>query len=325
VYLDPTGDRVTDADALERIKALAIPPAWADVWICPSGTGHLQALGTDAAGRRQYLYHQRWRQRRDQEKFDRVVRFARSLPKLREVVARDIGGEEMARERVLACAVRLVDRGLFRVGSESYAEEHGTVGVATIGKDHVTIRGDTLVFDYPGKGGKRVTQFVADPDVLEIVRVLKRRRGGGDELLAYRRGRGWVDVRSDDVNEYIKEAAGGDYSAKDFRTWHGTVLAAVALAVSAPASRSRTARKRAAAWAVKEVARQLGNTPAVCRASYIDPRVFDRYRAGVTIGGVLDAVGAEPFQEPELRAAIEAAVLDLIAGDEDSNALERVA
>jgi DNA topoisomerase-1 len=200
------------------------------------------------------------------------------------------------------------------------------VGVATLHKDHARVDGGTAVFDYPAKCGKRVVQAVPDPDVVEVVRTLKRRRGpGDDELLAYRRGRTWVDVRSEDVNQYIKDAAGDDHSAKDFRTWHGTVLAAVALAVSAPASRSPTARKRAATWAVKEAARSLGNTPAVCRAAYIDPRVFDRYRAGVTIAGVIDAVGAEPFTEPQLQARVEAAVLDLLAGEYDSGALERVA
>ncbi len=325
MYLDPSGTRITDPEVVERIRGLAIPPAWKDVWICPHHMGHLQAVGTDAAGRRQYLYHPRWRERRDQEKYDRVIRFARALPRLRKAVSRDIAGPDMTRERVLACAVRLIDRGYFRIGSEVYAEEHGTVGVATLKRDHARIEGGAAVFDYPAKGGKRVTQAVSDPEVVEVVRTLKRRRGGGEELLAYRRGRTWVDVRSDDVNEYIKEAAGDDHSAKDFRTWHGTVLTAVALAVSAPASRSRTARKRAVRWAVTETARSLGNTPAVCRASYIDPRVFDRYRAGVTIAGVIEAVGAEPFTEPQLQAQVEAAVLDLIAGESDSEALERVA
>jgi DNA topoisomerase-1 len=326
VYLDAVGVRVTDPEALERIRALAIPPAWTDVWICPHPMGHLQAVGTDAAGRRQYLYHSRWRERRDQEKYDRVVRFARALPRLRTVVARDIRAAGMPRARVLACAVQLIDRGYFRIGSEAYAEEHGTVGVATLHKEHARVDRGTVVFDYPAKGDKRLVQQVADPDVADVVRTLKRRRGpGDDELLGYRRGRSWVDVRSDDVNQYIKDAAGDDHSAKDFRTWHGTVLAAVALAVSAPASRSPTARKRAVCWAVAETARSLGNTPAVCRASYIDPRVFDRYRAGVTIGGVIDAVGAEPFAEPELQARVEAAVLDLLAGDSGSEALERVA
>ena len=315
-----------DPETLEHIRALAVPPAWAEVWICPHPFGHLQAVGTDSAGRRQYLYHPRWRERRDQEKYERILRFARALPRLRRVVSRDIRLQGMPRECVLACAVRLMDRGYFRIGSESYAEEHGTVGVATLHKDHVRFEDGAAVFEYPAKGGKRIVAAVADPDVVEIVRALKRRRGpGDDDLLAYRRGRAWVDMRSDDINQYIKEAAGEDFSAKDFRTWHGTVLAAVALATAAPASRSPTARKRAAAWAVKEAARSLGNTPAVCRASYIDPRVFDRYRSGVTIAGVIDAVGAEPFTEPQLQARVEGAVLDLLAGDSDSRALERVA
>jgi DNA topoisomerase IB len=326
VYLDASGVRVTDPEVLERIRALVIPPAWTEVWICPHRMGHLQAVGTDSAGRRQYLYHPRWRERRDQEKYDRIIRFARALPRLRRAVARDIRADGMPRERVLACAVRLMDRGYFRIGSESYAEEHGTVGVATLHRDHARIEDGAVVFDYPAKGGKRVVQAVSDPDVVEVVRALKRRRGSGDDdLLAYRRGRRWVDVRSEDINDYIKDAAGDEHSAKDFRTWHGTVLAAAALATAAPASRSPTTRKRAAAWAVKETARSLGNTPAVCRAAYIDPRVFDRYRSGVTIAGVIDAVGAEPFTEPQLQARVEAAVLDLLAGESGSEALERVA
>src|SRR5437773_1767535 len=176
VYLDADGARITDPEVVERIRGLVIPPAWTDVWICPHPMGHLQAVGTDTAGRRQYLYHSRWRERRDQEKYDRVIRFARALPRLRTVVARDIRAVGMPRARVLACAVRLIDRGYFRIGSEAYAEEHGTVGVATLHKEHARVDGGTVVFDYPAKGGKRVVQQVADPDVVDVVRTLKRRR-----------------------------------------------------------------------------------------------------------------------------------------------------
>jgi DNA topoisomerase-1 len=324
VYLDFNGARIGDPEIEQRIKELAIPPAWTDVWICPYPNGHLQALGTDAAGRRQYLYHPVWRARRDSEKFNRMIGFARSLPRLRAAARKHLTEEGLPRERVLACAARLLDRGFFRIGSESYAEESGTVGLATIKKEHVGFEGDVLVFDYPAKGGKQRVQSIVDPDVHEVIRALKRRRDTLDELLAYRNGRRWVDVRAADINGYIKEHMGEDFSAKDFRTWHGTAFAAISLAVASPVAKSPTAAKRAMSWAVKEVSHYLGNTPAVCRASYIDPRVFDRYRAGVTIGGALHALGADSFEQPTMQSAIEEAVVDLLAGD-DSPALERVA
>jgi DNA topoisomerase IB len=323
-YLDPVGGRVADPEVLQRIKDLVIPPAWTDVWICPDPNGHLQAVGMDAAGRRQYLYHPAWRVRRDAEKFDRMIDFARALPGLRRTATHHLEQDGLRRERVLACAARLLDRGFFRVGSEAYAEQNGSVGLATIRKGHVTCTGDALTFDYPAKGGKQHVQSVVDPAVCEVVSALKRRRGGGEDLLAYRNGSRWVDVRSEEINAYIKEHTGGDFSAKDFRTWHGTVLAAISLAVAAPAAATPTGRKRAMSWAVKQVSHYLGNTPAVCRASYIDPRVFDRYRAGVTIGGVIGELGADLEEHPAMQAAIEEAVIDLIAGEE-SPALEQVA
>jgi DNA topoisomerase IB len=232
----------------------------------------------------------------------------------------------MTRERVLACAVRLLDRGFFRVGGEDYAVENESYGLATIHKRHVKVlRGGVLLFDYPAKSGQRRIQSIVDPEVYEIVAELKRRRGGNPELLAYREGRRWRDLKSVDINAYIKEVTRGDFSAKDFRTWNATVLAAVALAVSGPATqRSTTARKRAITRAVKEVARYLGNTPAVCRASYIDPRVFDRFEGGLTIGGVIDEIGEEG-DVGSIHGAAEEAVLDLIAADEESEALEKVA
>jgi DNA topoisomerase I len=313
-YLDPTGAPIRDPELLARIRSLAIPPAWRDVWICPIATGHLQAVGTDAAGRRQYLYHEAWRARRDQEKFEHMLEFARALPGLRERAAEHLAGEGLSRERVLACAVRLLDRGFFRIGSESYAEQNQSYGLATIQKRHVRLEGDLIVFDYHAKYGRRRLQSVLDPEAREVVAALKRRRGGGSELLAYRRGRTWADVRSEDINAYIKEQTGGDFTAKEFRTWSATVLAAVALSTSFPQARSRTARRRAITRAVREVADYLGNTPAVCRASYIDPRLFDRYRAGLTIAGALELLGeVEEAGEPAHQgAAIETAVLDLI-------------
>ena len=301
VYVDENGDRITDADTLQRIEALVIPPAWNDVWICALPNGHIQATGVDAAGRLQYLYHAAWRVKRDREKFDHMLEFARALPRLRRRIAKDLTRDGLPRERVLACATRLLDLGFFRIGTEGYAEQNQTYGLATIRKDHVRIKGTAVEFDYVAKSGKQRLQSIVDPDVLDVVTALKRRRAGGPELLAYKNDDGgWCDVKSADINAYIKEATGGDYSAKDFRTWAATVLCAVALAVSNEAARSRTARKRAVKRAFDEVAHYLGNTPAVCRASYVDPRVVDRYVAGVTL------------TQTALERDVERALLDLL-------------
>jgi DNA topoisomerase I len=323
-YLDEAGRRVTDPEVLARIRALGIPPAWRDVWICSNPRGHLQATGTDAAGRKQYLYHEAWRTRRDAEKFVDMERFARALPELREHVEDDLQDDGFTRARVLACSVRLLDRGFFRIGSEEYTE---SFGLATMRKEHVSVgRDGEMVFDYPAKSGIRRVQAVVDPQASGIVAALKRRRGGGDELLAYKDGRRWRDVRSEDINAYLKEATGDDFSAKDFRTWNATLLAAVALSVSGQVAGSQTGRKRAISRAVNEVAHYLGNTPAVCRTSYIDPRVFDAYRAGLVIGRPLrEAADTEPGELPIHHRALEEAVLDLIDERDRSAALERVA
>jgi DNA topoisomerase IB len=326
-YLGGDGQRITDAEILARMRGLAIPPAWRDVWICTWPAGHIQATGTDAAGRKQYRYHDAWREHRDREKFDSMVEFARALPRLRRRVGRDLRGDELSRERVLGCATRLLDRGFFRIGSEGYAEENDTYGLATIRKQHVTLGDGVIVFDYESKGGKRRVQSIADPDIHALLVTLRRRRSGGSELLAYKDGRRWTDVRSTDINEYVRGATGGAFTAKDFRTWNATVLAAVALAVSAEAARgSRTARKRAIKRAVEETARYLGNTPAVCRASYIDPRVFDRFDGGLTIGGALPEL-AEPEASawPAVQRPVEEAVVGLLAGDASAEGVERVA
>jgi len=326
-YLDEDGARIEDPAVLERIRELAIPPAWQDVWICPYPNGHIQAIGTDAAGRRQYRYHDKWRDRRDAEKFEEMLDFARALPRLRSVATEHLELDGLPRDRVLAGAVRLLDRGFFRIGGEDYAEQNGTYGLATMRKDHVTLGDDgVLTFDYEAKGGKQHFQSIVDPDVYEVVRDLKRRRSGGDELLAYRDGRAWTDVRSDDINAYVKEHTAGDFSAKDFRTWNATVLAAVGLAVSGRAAGTPTARKRAVKRAIQEVAHYLGNTPAVCRASYIDPRVFDRYADGLTIGGAVEELGeVDSLAGPKAQRPIEAAVLDLLEERESSPVLEKVA
>jgi DNA topoisomerase IB len=312
MYLDEAGERITDAEVVARITALVLPPAWRDVWISPDPFGHIQATGIDQRGRKQYLYHPRWRERRDQEKFDEMVGFARALPALRSVVDHDIALDDMSREQVLACAARLLDRGFFRIGSEQYAVTNETYGLATMRKEHVTLHGEVVRFDYVAKESKRRVQAIIDPEVADIVRTLKRRRGGGEELLAYKCGGRWCDVRSPDINAYLKAATGLDISAKDFRTWGATVLAAVGLAVIEPEHLSRTARKRAIVRAVKEVAFYLGNTPAVARNSYIDPRVFDRYRAGQTIKPALDLTDASDVHATAIQGPVEEAVLDLL-------------
>ncbi|HEX2411404.1 MAG TPA: DNA topoisomerase IB [Solirubrobacteraceae bacterium] len=327
-YRDEDGNRITEDEVLTRIRELGIPPAWEDVWICPYPRGHLQATGTDAAGRKQYLYHEQWRARRDAEKFEDMARFARALPDLRDSVGADLEGDELTRERVLALAVRLLDRGFFRIGSEEYTVQNESYGLATMRKEHVTVgRDGEMVFDYPAKSGVRRVQAVVDTTAADIVDRLRRRGGGGNELLAYKDGRRWRDVRSEDINAYLKAATGDDFSAKDFRTWNATLLAAVALAVSGEVAGSKTGRKRAISRAVNEVAGYLGNTPAVCRASYIDPRVFDAYQAGLVIARPVleESMEAGPGQLSIHQRELEDAVLDLIDERERSPAIEKIA
>ncbi len=312
-YLNPAGEPVDDRELLERIRALAIPPAWEDVWICPDVGGHIQATGHDDAGRKQYLYHEKWHERQDRLKFDHMLEFGAALPSLRKQVARDLARRGLVRERVLACAIRLLDLGFFRIGGEKYAIENDTYGLATLRQRHVRLVGGTAEFGYRAKGGLRHLQVVTDPIVLPTVRALKRRRRGGPEFLAYWKPRQWVDVRSAEINEYLKEIAGGDFSAKDFRTWNATVLAAVALGAEDGQPRSAAARKRAASTAVKQVAEYLSNTPAVCRRSYIDPRTFDHFDSGETIHAALERIieRSDPSEFPD-RERIEGAVLKLL-------------
>jgi DNA topoisomerase IB len=281
VYLDAKGRQVKDPETLARIKSLVIPPAWTGVWICPFPNGHIQTVGLDARGRRQYIYHPRWRVRRDQAKFDRMVSFARALPDLRCAVDELLAcGEDLSRDRVLACAVRLLDEGFFRVGGERYAKENNHFGLATVLKSHVVLqKPSNLLFDYPAKSGQRRVQSVVDPEVFGIVFRLKARRGGGPELLAFREGRAWVDVRSSDINHFIRRQAAGEFSAKDFRTWGATVLAAMALSISTEV-RSERARRR-----------------AVEQGATIDPAIVLEHQGGAG-----------------MRDALEAAVVDLLEG-----------
>jgi DNA topoisomerase-1 len=310
------GEKISDPETLERIKGLAIPPAWADVWICPWPHGHIQATGTDDAGRRQYRYHDAWRVMRDRQKFERVVDFGRALPSLRSLVEADLSFEAVTEERVLAAVVRLLDLGFFRIGGEEYARDNETFGIATLRKDHVRMHKGEMTFDYPAKGSIRRVITVADPATFELLKVLKRRKGGSDNLLAYKDGRRWCDVRSEGVNAYIRAGSGDEFSAKDFRTWSGTVLGAVELAKarSGREEMSKTARQAAARRAVKAVSEYLGNTPAVCRKSYIDPKLLDRFDAGETIASALHTLADTPnVNDRSVRETIESAVIDLIS------------
>jgi DNA topoisomerase IB len=311
--VDERGNRLTDAVEIERIRALAIPPAWTDVWICRLANGHLQAVGTDAAGRRQYLYHPVWREQRDRQKFDEMLEFGRALPRLRTRAAKLLRGPGLSRERVLGFAVVLLDRGLFRIGSEEYADENGGYGLATLERRHVQLDGGrALVFDYVGKTWQHLVQTVVGNDVYAIGAELKQRRGRPKSFLVFENGTRCVDVDATDVNRFIKELTGGDFSAKDFRTWHATVLAAAAIARSGEPE-TAAGRKRAINAAAEAVAAALGNTPTVSKSSYIDPRVFDRYRAGSTIPAALARLPTPGEAESaQRRARRERAVLRLL-------------
>ena len=244
------------------------------------------------------------------------------LPKARRRIRRVLEKDELTRERVLAGAVRLLDVGMFRIGSEEYADEEGGIGLATLQKENVSIQDDQARFDYLAKRGLRRVQVIDDPPAVQLVRELKQRRSGGSQLLAYRNGRRWHPLRSEDINDYVKERLGESFSAKDFRTWNATVMAAVALAAEGHGATSKTARKRVINSAVRAVAELLGNTPAVARRAYIDPRVIDRYLSGWTIAGALKQIPDLDPSDDGVRGKIEQAVLDLLADDRRSPALE---
>ena len=311
VYLDELGRRLAAEDR-ERCKLLVIPPAWEQVWICPAPNGHLQAVGTDDAGRRQYIYHEQWRIKRDKSKHDRVLTVADRLPLARKRVIKDLKLDGMPRERALATAFRLLDLGFFRIGGEAYAETNNSYGLATVRKEHVTMQGGSVIFEYTAKSGQERLVALADDLVAEAVRTLLRRgRGGGPELLAYKENGRWHDVSSAEINDYIKDKVGGEVSAKDFRTWHGTVIAEVALAAQNEKARTQTARKRAVSSAMKNVSLYLGNTPAVARKSYVDPRVIDLFNDGVTISPALVDLDTNLF-DGVTHGRIETAVLNLL-------------
>ena len=274
------------------------------MWICRDPSGHIQALGTDAAGRRQYRYHDTWRVEQDRAKFVRVGKLAERLPAFREKIQADLDQKGLTRERVLAAAARMLDFGLFRVGGEAYE----SFGLATLRMEHVTCSAGRVTCSYPAKGNKPREVEIADADVCAVVTALHK-AGDDGELLRYERDGTWVDIRSDDINAYLRERFETDVSAKDFRTWHATVYAAVGLAVSQRV-RTTTGRRKAITRVMKEVAGYLGNTPAVARASYVDPRVITAYEKGRTIERALADLGAG--DGPATHGAIERSVVALL-------------
>jgi DNA topoisomerase I len=308
-YHDPSGAEVTSPETLRRVGALGIPPAWKDVWISQDPLGHIQATGVDSRGRTQYRYHQVWREQRDAQKFAHMLRFADALPTLRSAAARDLSHRNLDRDRVTAAAVRLIDRGLFRIGGERYAELDHHYGATTLRRHDVTVTRDGVVFDYIAKEGKRRTITVADDAVRSVVRALIRSDSPSDALFSFQDGDAWRPLRSHEVSSYIAARAGGHFTAKEFRTWNATVLMALLLANADPAPTERS-RKSAVTAAVRGVADWLGDTPAVARASYIDPRVIGRY----STDGQLAAIPRLPAVLPAAAEA-EIAVAALLADE----------
>lgn len=306
-YLDADGVRL-GPEEVARCKALVIPPAWRDVWICQHENGHLQAVGTDDAGRRQYLYHPAWREQRDSLKHERVLGFGKALSRAREQILVDLGTSGMTLDRACATAARLLDLGYFRIGNDVYADTNGSFGLTTLQRHHVSRKADRLEFCFEGKSGVEHCITIDDPAAIEALDVMRRRRGG-EQLLAYKDGRSWKELHSTHVNDYLRRTTGDDYSAKDFRTWHATVLAAAALAESDEPGETKASRKRAVSSAMKEVATFLGNTPTLARNSYVDPRVIDLYEEGITIAGTT----RRSYDTVDQRqAALERAVLRLL-------------
>ena len=276
-YRLPDGTPITDEKTLARIRKLRIPPAWQQVRIARGDGAPLQVLGVDKKGRTQYLYHSRFRAQREEEKFQRVVEFGEALPELRCRVRNDLRGDALSRARVLAAIVRLIDQGFFRVGNDKSARSESTYGLTTIRGRHVRVDGRRILFDYVGKWRKAQKRAIDDPDVAAIVRDLKKL--GAEELFAFDDGGRPHDVKDRHVNDYIQSIVGETFTAKDFRTWAGTLLCSIALAMQGQAP-SKTERKRNVRRAIEATAEQLGNTPAVCRSSYICPRLVDEYMAG---------------------------------------------
>jgi DNA topoisomerase-1 len=281
-YLAENGATITDASVRTRIEKLAIPPAWVDVWIAPDPLGHIQAIGTDAASRRQYIYHPQWRTRRDRYKFERALALAAVLPAARSVVTRDLRADGDPQSRSLAAAFRLLDSASPRVGGKRYLDQNGSHGLSTLLCSHATIHGDDEIeIRFRGKGGLPWEALLHDADLATVIRSLKR-RGPKARLLAYKDGDVWHAVSATDINDYVRERTHGDFTAKDFRTLRGTIVAAQSLRDSAKgeSTPSITAQKKAVVQAMKDAAATLGNTPTIAKKSYVDPRVVEKYLAG---------------------------------------------
>jgi len=305
------GDRKPSVSSLKRAKSLAIPPAWTEVWVCPDPAGHIQAVGQDQAGRRQYIYHPDWVEARTADKHARVVRLARQLPEARLLVSESMAERRLSREQVLAAAIKLLHLGFFRIGSEQYAVRHGTYGLATLLRDDVKVRGSAITFEFVGKHGIHVERRIIDPSLASLVRSLKRRDDPNPELLAWRTGHSWHDVNSRDINHFVQELFGEEFTAKDFRTWHGTVLAAAALSLSSPKGLTDNRKRQIVVHATREVAHYLGNTPAVARRSYIDHAIIEHFYAGRTIS-ISALEGGADGDGPATHGAVEAETLRLL-------------
>jgi DNA topoisomerase I len=337
-YLDEHGNPISDAVVLARVKSLAIPPAWRDVWICPLPDGHLQAVGTDAAGRRQYRYHDEWRWARDREKHERVLVLGEQLPEIRAEVTRRLAMRGLNRDRVLAAGVRMLDSGMFRSGGEEYApddedDDEGSFGLATLRREHVRLRPSAIEIEYTAKGGNPRSIRLRDPALRKVIGGLLRRRDPAPELLAWRNGRAWRNVRATDLNDAVKELAGDGFTCKDLRTWNATVLAGITLAelASDGVPRSTRARTRLVTATMEVVSEHLGNTPAVARSSYVDPRVIECFDAGRTVLPALQQIGfptasgqerstiegGGDFLDDATRAALDRTLIELIRSRED--------
>jgi len=280
-YYDRNGNRIDDPAVLARIEALVIPPAWKDVWISPRARAHLQATGVDVAGRRQYLYHPDYRARQEQAKYDKLVRFAERLPALRTAMSEHIEDDSLSYERVCAIALRLINLGWFRVGSERYAKTSRTFGITTLRKRHVTVRGSRITFRFRAKHSIQVHTAIVDAELAKALRELIALEGGS-RIFRYERDGETYPLDARKLNDYIRQHMGDEFSAKDFRTWGGTLIAAVALAERGLPD-SATAQRKTIGAVMRKVGEQLGNTPAVARASYVSPAVIEQYLDGRTI------------------------------------------
>jgi len=309
-WLDMEGKVIRDEQRLLRLKRLAIPPAWTDVWICPAPNGHIQATGRDARGRKQYLYHERWREVRDENKYDRIISFGKALPKIRRRIARDSKLPGLPRNKVLATVVQLLERTFIRIGNEEYARENKSFGLTTMKDRHVEVKGAKLRFRFRGKSGREHEVDVTDRHIATIVSKLQDLPG--QDLFQYVDDDGEIrDITSQDVNEYLREITGEDFSAKDFRTWAGTVLTAIGLNTQEKFETQKQAKSNINT-AIKAVAKILGNTPAICRKCYVHPAVLESYLDQKSIDGLKQMTeDALEKEDVNLRSS-EAAVLKFL-------------